>query len=316
MTNYLGVDIGGTNIRYGLVSAQGRLWSSGHFPAQIQRGFDQVVADLNGRLKEFMATLPSSAQPQGVGIGVAGRIAPQKGLVVFSPNLPDWKNAPLAERVWQALDLEVRIENDANLYALGEWLAGAGQGLDNLIVLTLGTGVGGGLILNGRLWTGSFGNAAEVGHMVVEPEGRTCNCGGRGCLETLASAAAMARMAREWIEQGETCGYRGRIEDLTSAHLFDLARQGDTLALKVFDRAGSALGLVLTDIFNLLGLQGAIIGGGAAAAFEFLKPRIKAELSARLMTSDPDQILLARSALGDQASLIGVPTLFRASKEP
>ncbi|MBW2091752.1 MAG: ROK family protein, partial [Deltaproteobacteria bacterium] len=213
----------------------------------------------------------------------------------------------------EALDLEVRIENDANLYALGEWLAGAGQGMDNLVVITLGTGVGGGIILDGRLWTGSFGNAGEIGHMVVEPDGRPCKCGSNGCLETLASGTAMAEMAREWIQNGEPCGYQGNLEYLTSADLFDLARQGDPLALKVFNKAGSSLGLALTNVFNLLGLEGAIIGGGAGVVFDFLKPKILEELSGRVFTADLDQITLARSTLGESASLIGAPTLFDAA---
>ncbi|MBW1709560.1 MAG: ROK family protein [Deltaproteobacteria bacterium] len=309
--NYLSVDIGGTKVRYGLVSAEGKVLSSSHFLIHSERGFDLVIEDMAAQFNRFLEAIPEPDQPGGAAVGVAGRVSPREGVVIYSPNLPGWNNVPLAVRLQEALGFEVRIENDSNLYALGEWLGGAGQGLENLVVITLGTGVGGGLILNNRLWTGSFENAAEVGHMVVEPDGRLCKCGSRGCLETLASGTAMADLAREWIQNGEPCGYQGKLEYLTSADLFDLARQGDTLALKVFDKAGSSLGLALTNVFNLLGLQGAIIGGGAGVAFDLLKPKITEELSARLFTADPDKILLARSELGDNAPLVGAPTLFQ-----
>lgn len=314
MTNYLGVDVGGTNARYGLVTAKGRILSRGRFPVRAERGPEPIIQDLIKRLRRVILDLPPADRPQGLALGMAGRVVPAKGLLVFAPNLPGWKNVPVKERFEAALKLEVRLENDANLYALGEWLAGAGRGLDNLLVVTLGTGVGGGLILKGRLWEGAFGSAAEIGHVVVEPLGRPCLCGGRGCLETIASASAMARMARAWIADGDACAYSGPLEDLTSAKLTDMAHSGDPLALQVFDRAGWALGVVLADVFNLLGLEGVIIGGGAAPAFEFLLPRMRREFSERVLAVDPGKIRFARTELGDDAPLVGVPALFRLEK--
>lgn len=311
MKTYLGIDIGGTNIRYGLVTDEGKVLSDSHFSVFSERGLEAVLNDLTSHLTRFLDSLPADLKPEGVGVGAAGRILPEQGLIVSSPNLPGWKNVPLADLLQKALDLEVRLENDVNVYALGEWLAGAGHGRENLVVLTLGTGVGGGLILNNRLWTGSFGTAAEIGHMVVEPGGPPCKCGGRGCLETYASATAMVSMAREMINGGRKCGYEGRLEHLTSVHLFDLAKEGDSLALDIFSRTGTAIGIALTNVFNLLGLQGAIIGGGAGLTFEFLKPSIEKELTSRVFAVDYDQIFLARSTLGDMAPLIGAPALFK-----
>jgi glucokinase len=311
MKTYVGIDIGGTNIRFGLVTDEGKVLSDSHFSVFSERGLEAVLNDLTNNLTTFLSTLPEDLKPQGVGVGAAGRILPAEGLIVSSPNLPGWKNVPLAEHLQKTVDLEVRLENDVNVYALGEWLAGAGRGSENLVVLTLGTGVGGGLILNNRLWSGSFGTAAEIGHMVVEPDGPPCKCGSRGCLETFASATAMVNMAKEMINGGRECGYEGRLENLTSAHLFDLAIEGDSLALDIFSSAGTAIGITLTNVFNLLGLQGAIIGGGAGLTFEFLKPSIEKELSSRVFAVDYDQIFLARSTLGDMAPLIGAPALFR-----
>jgi glucokinase len=311
MKTYLGIDIGGTNIRYGLVTDEGKVLSDSHFSVFSERGLEAVLNDLTSHLTRFLDSLPEDLKPEGVGVGAAGRILPEQGLIVSSPNLPGWKNVPLADHLQKALDLEVRLENDVNVYALGEWLAGAGQSRENLVVLTLGTGVGGGLILNNRLWAGSFGTAAEIGHMVVEPDGPPCKCGSRGCLETYASATAMVSMAREMINGGRKCGYEGRLEHLNSVHLFDLAIEGDSLALDIFSRAGTAIGITLTNVFNLLGLQGAIIGGGAGLTFEFLKPSIEKELTSRVFAVDYDQIFLARSTLGDMAPLIGAPALFK-----
>jgi glucokinase len=180
-----------------------------------------------------------------------------------------------------------------------------------MLGVTLGTGVGGGLILSGHIWNGAFGTAAEIGHCVIEPEGRPCRCGGRGCLETLASATAMAEMARERILAGRACGYQGPLEQLTSVHLFDLARQGDALALEIFRIAGNALGLALVNVFNLLGLEAVVIGGGAGMTFDFLRPHIMSTITGRLFTMDVDQLFLARSSLGDLAPLIGAAALFK-----
>jgi len=166
------------------------------------------------------------------------------------------------------------------------------------------------LILGGRLWAGSFGTSCEVGHIVIEPHVRSCKCGSSGCLETLASATAMTDMAKELINQGQECSYQGRLEDLTAAHLYTLAENGDQLARYVFDLAGSALGIALTNVFNLLGLQAAIIGGGAGAAFPFLKDKIREEISNGIFGVDASQFRLLPSILGDAAPLIGAPKLF------
>jgi len=309
---YLGIDLGGTNARFGLVTGEGTILKRGRFPIRSERGVEPILEDLISRIKDLLSGLAEEERPAGMAVGVAGRVLPDKGTLVSSPNLPGWLNVPLRRRLEEALGLEVCLENDADLYALGEWSAGAGRGLNNLVVLTLGTGVGGGLILEGRLWEGVFGTAAEAGHIVIEPEGRLCACGGRGCLETIASATAMARTAREWIKEGKPCAYRGRLEELTPADLFDLARSGDRLARETFARAGWALGIALTGIFNLLGLQGAVIGGGAAAAYEFIYPKMYEEFAGRVFAVDPESVRLIPAALGDDAPLAGAPKLFSA----
>lgn len=317
MTNstYLGVDLGGTNARYGLVAEDGRIIRQGRFAVRSERGPEPILEQLTGCLQAIQEGLFEDERPRGLAMGVAGQVLPDRGVLLFSPNLPGWTNIPLGDRLSRALGLPVRVENDANLYALGEWLAGAGRGLDNLLLVTLGTGVGGGLILNGRLWNGAYGTAAEVGHMQVEPEGLLCACGARGCLETIASATAIARTARQWIAQGRPFEFQGDPKSLTSARLCDLARAGDNLARQVFERAGWAIGHVLADVFNLLGLEGVVIGGGAAQAYEFIHPRMFEVFASRVLTVDPEIIRFAPTALGDDAPLVGAPALFLSSED-
>lgn len=310
MKHYIGVDIGGTNVRYGLVSENGKVVSDSHFLIKADRGRDVVLKDLIFHLKSYLDNVPAGTTVSGISIGVAGFLDPVQGLVIFSPNLPGWEEVPLAAMVSEALDLDTRLENDANLYTLGEWMAGAGKGMNSLVLLTLGTGVGGGLILNNKLWNGEYGTAAEIGHTVVDPDGLPCSCGGNGCLETVSSATAMANTAREWIKDGQSCGYDGDIEQLTSADLFELALQGDELAIRVFERAGSALGVALSNVFNILGLENAIIGGGAGQTFQFLEQAIRKEINQRAFAVDPAKIRLERSILGDMAPLVGAPALF------
>ncbi|MEW6263412.1 MAG: ROK family protein [Thermodesulfobacteriota bacterium] len=311
MKTYLAVDLGGTNVTLGLVTDQGRLLKKDRFPVQAERGIEPILADLIGRLQAIMNGLDSSERPAGLAVGAAGFIRPDKGLLVAAPNLPGWKEVPLARILGDVLGLEVRLGNDSDLYTLGEWLVGAGRGYRNLVGLTLGTGVGGGLVLNGSLWSGSFGTAAEIGHIVIEPDGRPCTCGSRGCLETLASATGMTRTARELMLQGRSCGFKGRESDLSAADLYHLACQGDEVALETFARAGWALGLALTGIFNLLGLEAAMIGGGAAKAFEFIYPKLWEEFSQRVFAVDPARVAIITAALGDDAPLLAAPALFR-----
>lgn len=307
---YLALDLGGTNAKFGLVSKTGEILDRGRFPVLAERGPEPIVRDLVANLKSLLDRFGRDIRPQALAVGAAGQVRPETGEIVFAPNLPGWRDIPLGGLLSEALDLEVRLENDADLYALGEYAAGAGRGTKNLVCLTLGTGVGGGLVLDGRIWSGPYGSAAEVGHVIIQPEGAECGCGGRGCLETLASATAMAAYGRELLRAGEKTLFKGSPEQLDSAELFRLAGQGDQPALKVFRRAGWALGVGLSGILNLLGLEAVIIGGGAAPVFPYIRDHIMKEISTRVFTIDPDRLVLSQAVLGDDAPLAGVPALF------
>jgi glucokinase len=266
------------------------------------------------KLKNIWTNADNGRRPKALGIGAPGWIRPKEGVVVMAPNIPGWRDVPITRIMSEAMDLPAILENDANLYALGEWLAGAGRGSENEITLTLGTGVGGGLILNGRLWNGSFASAAEVGHIPYDPwNGTICGCGRRGCLETVASATGMTRVAREWLAQSRETIYKGKPEEINPAIMFELARRLDPMSLFVFKTAGEALGLALATIFNLLSLEVAVIGGGAAGAFEFIEKHILETLSERLITAHIQEIKVIKGTLGLNAPLVGAAALLTAA---
>jgi glucokinase len=231
----------------------------------------------------------------------------------MAPNLPGWKDLPITRIMSEALDLPAVLENDANLYALGEWLGGAGKGCDNLITITVGTGVGGGLILDGRLWEGSFASAAEVGHIPLGAVDRVCGCGRKGCLESVASASGMAAIAREWMAAGRETLYRGEPGDIDTLGMLELARRGDPMSLAVFAQAGEAIGYMLAGVFNLLSLEAAVLGGGGAGAFDFLAPSVREVLGRHIVTATMDQIRVVKGALGGNAPLVGAAALLSAS---
>ncbi|MDR2935668.1 MAG: ROK family protein [Candidatus Adiutrix sp.] len=308
----LAADVGGTNIKVGLVDEDGRVLARQGFPTASGRGPDMVMADIIRHLKGLAAEAPKGRRPMGLAIGVPGWINQADGVLLKAPNMPGWVNVPVVEIMSRAFDLPVLLENDSNLYALGEWHGGAGRGLKHLLVITLGTGVGGGLIIEGKLWYGAFASAGEIGHQLVELRGAPCGCGGRGCLETIASATGMTRLGREWLKKKKETLYRGEPDRLTPEMMFDLARRGDPMSLAVFRRAGEALGMVLVGVFNLLGLEGVIIGGGVAGAFEFIRPRLLEIMNRGLVVADPARLKLVRGELGEDAPLAGAPALLRA----
>ena len=308
--NWLALDVGGTNVIAGLVDDCGRVLARRRFATRAgERGPQELMVEMAEALRAVAAEAPADQPPQGLAVGLPGWIDPGRGLLVQAPNMPGWTNVPMAKVMRASLGLPVLLENDTNLYALGEWRNGAGRGLSNLLVITLGTGVGGGLILENRLWTGSFATAVEIGHTPIDLEGAECGCGRRGCLETVASATGMKRLARQWLGAGRPSQYRGRPEDLNPEIMFDLARRGDPMSLAVFQEAGRKLGMVLAGVFNLLGLEGVVVGGGAAGAFEFIRPVMWEVLSQHFIIADPDRIKLLKGTLGEDAALAGAAAL-------
>ncbi|MDR2367725.1 MAG: ROK family protein [Deltaproteobacteria bacterium] len=311
---FLALDIGGTNVTCGLVSRVGEVLATDIFPtAQGAAGPAELIAIIVKRLKSLWTASDRNHRPAAVAIGAPGWLKPREGVVVTAPNLAGWVGVPITKLMSQALELPARLENDANLYALGEWLAGAGRGSDNQITVTLGTGVGGGLVLNGKLWSGSFTSAAEIGHIPLGPAHTvTCGCGRVGCLETVASASGMARMARLWLESGRETMFGGTVGELNSAVMTELAERGDPMSLHVFREAGTALGQILAGVFNLLSLERAVLGGGGSGAFSFLKEALMDYLEIHLVTAKINEIQVVKGTLGINAPLVGGVALLTA----
>jgi len=324
MANYsIGVDLGGTNLRIAAVDEQGALLERITLDTQVKLGRDHVVRAMCGAVQQMVSKHRGPGTLRGIGIGVPGIIDMQTGMVHESPNLPDWADYPVRTEIEKQLGTRVILENDANSAALGEKWLGAAREVSDMAMLTLGTGVGGGLVLGGRVWHGMTGMAAEFGHTTVEPDGALCGCGNRGCLEAYASATAVVRMAKEAIARGGTTGLSA-VRELSAKAVYDLAVQGDPAAKRIFTSVGRALGIVLSDMVNALNLPMYVIGGGVASAWDAFAPTIFEELRRRSMVfkaTDPERrgqgnpgqastkTTITRSRLGSDAGLFGAARL-------
>lgn len=311
----IAVDLGGTNLRWALVDRQGRIlgrWerTTAGMPDQEALLISTLASELLTAAKE---ALLQGAEVKAVGLGIPGRILPEAGLVAFSPNIPHLNNCPLGPKLKQLLPWPVVMENDANLFALGENWLGAGAGYDQMLGITLGTGVGGGLILNGRLWSGTAGTAGEIGHITIEPEGYKCNCGNKGCLETMASGAwavtwvkeQLARKTPSWLVEL----WEKDPDAIDGETLVVAAKMSDPLALKAFERVGKALGIAIADVVHLLGIDRIVIGGRFALAWDLFHLHMKEEMHRRLTLFPPEKVSVAPAKLGDDAGLMGAARL-------
>jgi glucokinase len=225
----------------------------------------------------------------------------KEGVVKLSPNIPCWKDYPARERLERVLGVRVRLDNDANCAAVAEGWIGAGRGTPSFLLLTLGTGVGGGVMLDGRIWRGESGRGGEVGHVVVEPDGSPCGCGSRGCLETVASSQGILRMASE-------AGLSAGVEELAI-----LARSGDVRAASLFSRAGSALGIAIAGWLNTLDVHTIIIAGGVLPALDLIEPSIRAEVGERAYGLDRSALRILPASLGADAGIVGAARLVMGS---
>ena len=330
----IGVDLGGTNLRIAAVDEQGHLVEKVTLGTKVSLGRDHVINDMCDAIQHLLEKFKNSAALAGIGIGVPGIIDMQSGLLRESPNLPGWADYPVRAEIERRLKTVVILENDANAAALGEKWLGAAKDVDDMAMLTLGTGVGGGLVLGGKVWHGMNGMAGEFGHTTVEAEGHPCGCGNRGCLEQYASATAVVRMAKESIaNNGASALARAAHADLefSAKSIYNLAIQGDEDARKIFRRVGRALGIVLSVMVNSLNLPMYVIGGGVSSAWEAFSPTIFEELRQRCMvyaaTAPPNPLptsagasayvepgaghktIITRALLGSDAGLYGAARL-------
>jgi len=317
----IGVDLGGTNLRIAAVDERGTLLEKTTTGTQVARGRDFVIGEMCEAIRAT-ATKFSSSKLAGIGIGVPGIIDMDTGMLRESPNLPGWHDYPVRDEIERRLGTKVILENDANSAALGEKWLGAARDYDDMLMLTLGTGVGGGIVLGGRVWHGMRGMAGEPGHITVEPEGPPCPCGNRGCLEQYASATAVVRMAREAIDQGSSPALaRASQEDpeFGAKVVYQAAVQGDPVAQEIFRRVGWALGIGLADLINLLNLPIYLIGGGVANAWDAFLPALLEEVRKRSFvyratapgesSGSGKKTIITCALLGGDAGLFGAARL-------
>jgi len=299
MSDYaIGVDLGGTNLRAAVVDREGKMLKKIAGSTPVGAGRNAVISDLVRAIETLQAGLPGK-KLAGIGLGVPGFILRDQGIVVGAPNLPEFDNYPVRDEIEKRIGAKVILENDANAAALGEKWMGAGRGVDDLILLTLGTGIGGGIISNGKVLCGSLGMAGEIGHITISPNGYPCGCGNTGCVEKYASATAVSAMAR-LLNLGH---------DLSSEDVFRLAKGGNERAQAIFEAVGVALGTLLATLINIFNFPLYLLGGGMTAAGELFEPPMLAEVSRRSFIYRKNPPRIGRATLGGDAGLFGAAYL-------
>ena len=305
----IGIDIGGTSIKVGVVRGT-RILSrltlpTAQFksPKALQDGLVESVRSIRQNQSDRIA---------GVGIGVPGLVRYPAGIVRTCANIPGWKDVPLRSLLEKRLRLPVRVDNDANVMTLAEWRHGAGRGAKNVLFITLGTGVGGGLLLNGRMHRGEGGSAGEIGHMPVSETGPRCGCGGKGCLERFVGNKEIVQWVRKQLRAGTPSRIPALVENhperLTPEVISQAAQKGDLLARRCWDRTGRQIGMVLAGIINLLNLEKIVVGGGVAQAGHWLFDPMRATVWEQAMRGLKN-IPIVPARLGSDAGLIGAALL-------
>lgn len=311
-SHYIGIDLGGTDIKAAVVNVKtGEITGSSRIPTNSRDGHDAVITNM-GELVDMVLLAGKIARNKvgGIGIGVPGIIDMDKGKTLFLPNFPgQWRNVAVSEKLSSATSLPVSIINDARAMTLGEWKFGAGMGVDTIACYTLGTGIGGGLIINGQLHLGIGGAAGELGHVIVDLNGPRCGCGSNGCVEVFASGPAIAAMGIKSVVQGRTtriaelCG--NDLNKITPELVCRAAVEGDTIAREIYEEAGRNIGVAAASIVTAINPRRVIFGGGVAAAGEVILDPIRRTIQARVCLTDLKHIQVVQAELGNTAGLIG-----------
>jgi glucokinase len=300
------VDLGGTHLRIGLVDGAGKIHRQlkRHTPKD-----DSPYAVVNALAEVADKWRDGDRGPiVAASLMVPGAVNSEQSIVLQAPNLPSLLNFELKAALQDRLGWPVVLENDANAAAMGEMWKGAARGCRDVVSVTLGTGVGGGVVLDGQLWRGAHGAAGEIGHTTVDPfGGLKCKCGNTGCLELFASATAIVRMARESLSQFPQAMLTG--EDLTAEKVYEAGRKGDELALSVFKRCGKYLGVGLANLMSLIDPEIIVISGGVVNGWDLFAPDMYQEVSERAFRATAQQVRIARAECGDNAGLLGAARL-------
>ncbi len=315
----VGIDLGGTYIKGAVFDPSGKVLAEGKLETEVALGQDRVIQNivtLVNRLKQRSGNDVLA----GVGLGVPGALDFKNGRIIQSPNFPGWENVPIRAWVQKELAVSVVIENDANAAAMGEMWVGAARRVPHFLLITLGTGVGGGLVLNQKLWYGETGKGGEVGHMKISPEGPPCGCGQQGCLEVYASSSALIRMAKEkWnaLKKGHAEPFPSFFE--TAQGLAEGAERNDPVARAVFSELAFYLGIAITNVANLLDINHYIISGGVSNAFHLFQEPLRKEVASRVFGMDRETayktIRIEKALCGENAGILGAGYLALLASE-
>ena len=301
----IGVDIGGTNTRMGAVDYCGTILGRQRFTTEAHRGADALLERLQFHIQELVASIPNR-KVKAVGVGIPGAVLYREGIVTQAPNIPSLGGLPIRKMLEDKIQVPCILENDANAYAVGEYWQGAGRGYKNIVLLTLGTGTGGGVILEGELLHGADGMAAELGHIAVQADGAPCPCGSVGCLETFASANGIERMLSSELKLNPNSTLAGiDWPDVTPALIYRHAKDGDAVAKKVLEMAGWGLGVGMASLINIFNPEVIVIGGGVSAAWDIVIPPALETMKARAFRAMADRVQVVHAEKGDDAGIYG-----------
>jgi glucokinase len=304
------IDLGGSKIALGIVSRDYRILAREHLLTQAEEGADSVIKRIISAVRQITASANTAlSHLYGVSIAAAGAIDSRRGIVTLSPNLPGWRDIPLGSIIEERLGIKTWLLNDANAAALGEHHFGAGRGVANLVYLTIGTGIGGAVIIDGKLYTGGCGSAGEIGHMTIDTNGPRCECGNIGCLEQLAAGKAIAREAKKRLGSGErstlTEAVAGKLETVTAEDVAVAAKKGDSLAVDVINSAATYLGVGMVNLVNIFNPEAIIIGGGVASMGDLLLAPARRMVRERAFPESAAVVRIVTAELGGDAGLLG-----------
>ncbi len=310
---FVGIDLGGTNIKIGCFDAEVNLIARTSTPTGVDMGpefvAEQIVEGTRQLLAEAKVSIDTVA---GIGIGTPGPADYPRGIIIKSPNMPKFKNTPLRDMVAEKLGKPAILENDANVACWGEFAIGAGRDINDMVFFTLGTGIGGGIVSNGELVRGADGNAAELGHLLIYPDGRLCGCGQKGCVEAYASANSTAARAREAVEAGGQSSLKKVLEqngEITCKDVFEHSAQGDALAKEITEGTAKALGLICVFMLHTTGPKKIVFAGGMIAAGDLLLESIRRHFKEQIWNLKQEPLEICFATLGEDAGIIGAAAL-------
>ncbi len=305
-----GIDIGGTKIAVALETVDGERVASRRLPTETALRPEKIIENISSVIEEMLGE--SKTKLAAIGIGCPGPIDVERGLALSPTNLPNWIDFPLVEKFKNRFDVPVAFDNDANAAALGEYFYGAGKDFNEIFYVTISTGIGGALVCGGQIRHGVSGNAGEVGHTIVNPDGRRCLCGANGCLETIASGLSIARRMKEKLAENNG----GKIENyshITAQTVVEAVEKTDEIALEIWRETIKFLAIGIGNAITLTAPEAVIIGGGVSSAGELLLEPLRRELAKNVMMLPVEKVKILRASLGGESGLCGALFLARRS---